>query len=41
MASFTFTFGTNCGMGEEWKMFMKHLAEKLAEKDVEGFPFVV
>ena len=27
-------------MGEECKMFMKHLAEKLAEKDVEGYPFV-
>ena len=22
-------------------MFMKHLAEKLAEKDVEGYPFVI
>ena len=26
-------------MGEECKMLMKHLAEKLAEKDVEGYPF--
>lgn len=23
-------------MSEEWKMFMKHLAENLAEKDIEG-----
>ena len=28
-------------MGEECKMFMKHLAEKLVEKDVEGYPFVI
>ena len=28
-------------MGEECKMFMKHLAEKLAEKDVEGHPVVI
>ena len=34
-------FGTNGGMGEESKMFMKHLAEKLAEKDVEGYPFAI
>ena len=25
-------------MDEECKMFMKHLAEKLAEEDVEGYP---
>ena len=50
MGSFTpLIFGTNGGMGEECtmvnkavkKMFMKHLAEKLAEKDVEGYPFVI
>ena len=28
-------------MGEECKMFMKHLEEKLTEKDVEGYPFVI
>ena len=33
------TFGTNGGMGKDCKMFMKHLTEKLAEKDVEGYPF--
>ena len=39
MGSFTpLIFGTNGGMGEECKMFMKHLAEKLADKDVEGYP---
>ena len=32
---------SNGGMGEECKMFMKHLAEKLAEKDVEGYPIVI
>ena len=42
MGSFTsLIFGTNGGMGEECKMFMKHLAEKLTEKDVEGYPFVI
>ena len=42
MGSFTpLIFGTNGGMGEEYKMFMKHLAEKLAEKDVEGYPIVI
>ena len=42
MGNFTpLTFGTNDGMGDECKMFMKHLAEKLAEKDVEGYPFVI
>ena len=34
-------FGTNGGMGEECKMFMKHLAEKLAAKDFESYPFVI
>lgn len=28
-------------MGEECKMFMKRLADTLAEKDVEGFPFAI
>ena len=28
-------------MGEECKMFVKNLAEKLAEKDVECYPFVI
>ena len=42
MGSFTpLIFGTNGGMGKECKMFMKHLAEKLAEKDVEGYPVVI
>ena len=42
MGSFTpLIFGTNGGMGEECKMFMRHLAEKLAEKDVEGYPIVI
>ena len=41
MGSFTLLiFGTNGGMGEECKMFMKDLVEKLAE-DVEGYPFVI
>ena len=35
MSSFSpLIFGTNGRMGEECKMFMKHLAEELAEKDV-------
>ena len=39
MGSFTpVIFITNGGMGEECKMFMKHLAEKLAEKD---YPYVI
>ena len=29
------------GPGEESKMFMKHLAEKMTERDVEGYPFVI
>ena len=38
MGSFTpLIFGTNGGMGEECKMFIKHLAEK----DVEGYPSVI
>ena len=42
MGSFiSLIFGTNGEMGEECKMFMKHLVEKLAEKDVEGYPFVI
>ena len=42
MDSFTpLIFGTNGRMGKECKMFMKHLAEKLAEKDIEGYPFVI
>ena len=42
MGSFTpLIFGSNGGMGEECKMFMKHLAEELAEKDAEGYPFVI
>ena len=28
-------------MAEECKMFVKHLAEKLAEKDLEGYPVVI
>ena len=42
MGSFTpLIFWTNGGMGEECKMFTKHLAQKLADKDVEGYPFVI
>ena len=42
MDSFTpVIFGTKGGMGEECKMFIKHLAEKLAEKDVECYPYVI
>ena len=42
MGSFTpIIFGTKGGIGEDCKMFMKHLAEKLAEKDVEGHPYVI
>ena len=41
IGSFTpLIFGTNGGMGKECEMFMKHLAEKLAEKHVEGYPSV-
>ena len=29
------------GMGEECKMLTNHLAEKLALKDVKGYPFVI
>ena len=42
MGSFTpFIFATNDGMVEECKMFMKRLAEKLSEKDFEGYPCVI
>ena len=42
MGSFTpIIFGTKGGIGEDCKMFMKHLAEKLAEKDAEGHPYVI
>ena len=42
MGSFTpIIFGTKGGIGEDCKMFMKHLAEKWAEKDVEGHPCVI
>ena len=43
MGSFTpLIFETNGGMGQECKTFMKQpLAEKLAEKDGEVYPFVI
>ena len=42
MGSFTpLIFETNGGMGKECKMFIKHLAEELAEKDLEGYPVVI
>ena len=42
MGSFTpLIFGTNGRVGKECKMFMKHLAEKLAENDLEGYPVVI
>ena len=42
MGSFTpLIFGTNGSMGEECNTFMKHLAEKLAQKDIEGYPLVI
>ena len=42
MGSFTpLIFGTNGRTGDECNMCMKHLAQKLAERDVECYPFVI
>ena len=42
MATFTsLVFGTNGGMGTECQMFVKQLAEKLAEKDQEQYSVVI
>ena len=42
MGTFTpLVFGTNGGMGTECQMFVKQLAEKLAEKDQERYSIVI
>jgi hypothetical protein len=42
MGSFTpLVFGTNGGMGIECQMFLKQLAQKLAEKDDERYAVVI
>ena len=41
IGSFTpLIFGTNGAIGKERRMFMKHLASKLAE-DIESYPFII
>ena len=42
MGSFTpLVFGTNGGMGNECQLFLKHLADKIAQKDTEPYPIVI
>ena len=42
MASFTpLVFGTNGGMGNECQRFLKHLADKIAQKDTEPYHVVI
>ena len=42
MGSFTpLVFGTNGGMGNELKRFLKHLADKIAQKDTEPYHVVI
>ena len=42
MGSFTpLVFGTNGGMGTECHLFLKHLAEKLSQKDGDPYHFVI
>ena len=33
--------GTNGGMGNEWQRFLKHLADKIAQKDTEPYHVVI
>ena len=42
MGSFTpLVFGTNGGMGNECQLFLKHLADKIAQKDTEPYHVVI
>ena len=42
MGSFTpLVFGTNGGMGNECQQFLKHLADKIAQKDTEPYHVVI
>ena len=42
MGSFTpLVFGTNGGMGNECQLFLKHLADKIAQKDTEPYHIVI
>ena len=42
MGSFTpLVFGTNGGMGNECQRFLKHLADKIAQKDTEPYNTVI
>lgn len=42
MGSFTpLVFGTNGGMGNECQRFLKHLADKIAQKDTEPHHIVI
>ena len=42
MGSFTpLVFGTNGGMGNECQRFLKHLADKIAQKDTEPYSSVI
>ena len=42
MGSFTpLVFGTNGGMGNECRRFLKHLADKIAQKDIEPYNTVI
>ena len=42
MGSFTpLVFGTNGGMGNECQRFLKHLADKIAQKDTEPYHVVI
>ena len=42
MGSFTpLVFGTNGGMGNECQRFLKHLADKIAQKDTEPYSTVI
>ena len=42
MGSFTpLVFGTNGGMGNECQRFLKHLADKIAQKDAEPYHIVI
>jgi len=34
-------FGTNGGMGNEFQLFLKHLADKIARKDTEPYHIVI
>ena len=42
MGSFTpLVFGTNGKMGNECQRFLKHLADKIAQKDIEPYHIVI